>query len=117
MSSSGVLLRVERVDAAIVLTIDRPETGNAINLELARSLASTLRTCADVPDVRAIVIMGAGEKFFCSGGDLKAYSGIETPAELEIAFGTARALMDQIENVRLPVVAAINGYALGGGFE
>jgi enoyl-CoA hydratase len=113
-SSDGV--RVEKLGAALVLTIDRPFSGNAVDLPTAEALRGALTT-SDDPDLRAIIITGAGDRFFCAGGDLKAYQLIETPDILESTFGAVRKLLDALEECPLPVLAAINGYALGGGME
>ena len=64
-----------------------------------------------------LVVTGAGVRFFCTGGDLKAYRAISTPTELAETFAVVRGLLDALEAHPLPVIAAINGYALGGGAE
>lgn len=115
MTSSDVV-QVEKLGAALVLTINRPSAGNAVNLQTAEALRSALAT-SDDSDLRAVIITGAGDRFFCAGGDLKAYQLIETPDILESTFGAVRKLLDALEECALPVLAAINGYALGGGME
>lgn len=110
------VVHVEKRVAALVLTIDRPSAGNAVNLPTAEALLSALAS-ADDPDLRAIIITGSGDRFFCAGGDLKAYQMIETPELLESTFGAVRKFLDALEECPLPVIAAINGYALGGGME
>ena len=81
-------VRVEKVQSAIVLTIDRPASANALDLGAAQALGAAVRAAETEPGVRAVVVTGAGDRFFCSGGDLKAYQAIATPAELERTFGT-----------------------------
>ncbi len=107
----------ERRGAAMVLTIDRPNAGNAISEEVARSLRRHLEVCATTTDVRAIVLTGRGERFFCAGGDVKQYRSIETEAQLKRLFGFLRSTLDAIESLDKVVIAALNGYALGGGAE
>ena len=107
---------VERVGSAIVLTINRPQAANAIDLATGQALGYAI-AAAEQSDARAIVVTGAGERFFCAGGDLKAYKSIETSEELDRTFGTIRAVLQQIEQTPVTVIAAINGYALGGGLE
>ncbi len=114
--SSGGVVRVEKLGSALVLTINRPFAGNAVDLPTAEALREALAN-SDDPDLRAIVITGAGDRFFCSGGDLKAYQAIATPDILKSTFGAVRKLLDALEECPLPVLAAINGYALGGGME
>ena len=117
MSNDVRPIRVERIASAVVLTIDRPESANSVSLPTGEALSAAISDAEQEKDVRAIVITGAGDRFFCAGGDLKAYQAIDKPDELERTFGRVRRLLDQIESSPLPVIAAINGYALGGGLE
>jgi enoyl-CoA hydratase len=110
-------LRVEKIGVALVLTIDRVAAGNSLDLRTAEALSAAVSDATADSDLRAIVITGAGERFFCSGGDLKAYQAIVSAEVLEGTFGRVRKLLDQLESCPLPVIAAINGYALGGGME
>ena len=68
-------------------------------------------------NVQVPQITGQGGKFFCSGGDVKAYRALDSEDDLQRVFGRVRDLLDEIECFRLPVLAAIDGYALGGGLE
>lgn len=110
-------VRVTDSRNALVLTIDRPEAGNSISLETARAMRAALAQSRDRTDLGGIVITGAGGKFFCAGGDLKAYRTLETPEQLAHTFGFVRDLLFDIEKHPLPIIAAIDGYALGGGAE
>src|ERR1700712_2517515 len=110
-------LLVEKIGVALVLTIDRVGAGNSLDLRTAEALSTAVSDAAANSDLRAIVITGAGDRFFCAGGDLKAYQAIESTELLESTFGRVRILLDQLESCPLPVIAAINGYALGGGME
>lgn len=111
----GLRVAVER--DALVLTIDRPNVGNSIALPTARAMRAALDAISDRADLRGIVVTGGCGKFFCAGGDLKAYRALETPEQLAEAFDTVRALLVAFEASPLPVIAAIDGYALGGGAE
>ncbi len=102
--------------AAFVVTITRPEAGNAIDVATAIALREALERAAHDDTVRGIVIAGSG-RFFCAGGDVKRYRSLRDAAELDAAFGEARALLDQVEACDKPVIAAIDGYAIGGGCE
>jgi len=110
-------IRCDRVGAALVLTICRPEAGNSIDQTTAKALRDALRTNRKDRSLRAVIVTGEGGKFFCSGGDLKAYRALKTKKQLAIAFGRVRKLLDDFEAFPLPVLAAIDGYALGGGME
>jgi enoyl-CoA hydratase/carnithine racemase len=110
-------VEAERRGAALVITIRRPEAGNSINLAAAEGLSAELHRAGSEAGLRAVVITGAGGKFFCTGGDVKAYRALENKEALEGTFGRVRRLLDEIEAFPLPVLAAIEGYALGGGLE
>lgn len=119
MSSSATEspVRVTESRRSLILAIDRPEAGNSISLEAARALRAALLDSRERTDLRGIVLTGVGGKFFCAGGDLKAYRALETPEQLAETFGFVRDLLDDIEEHPLPIIAAIDGYALGGGAE
>lgn len=117
MSSSGTdSVRVEIRGRALVLTIDRPHAGNSLSLNAIEALGAALATTCQAA-LAGVVVTGAGGKFFCTGGDVKAYRSIVDVAGLEAVFGAARRLLHMIEDFPLPVLAAIDGYALGGGLE
>lgn len=109
-------LRQERVGGALLLTIDRPEAGNSLDEATILALQARVAAAGTDPSLRCIILTGTG-RFFCAGGDLKAYRALATPADLERVFGAARVLLDAIEACPLPVIAAIDGFALGGGAE
>lgn len=111
------VLRVERRGRTAVLTIDRPEAGNAISADVTAALDAALDALAGDDDVVAIVITGAGDRFFSSGGDIKQYRKLETREQLDAAFARPRRLLDRLESLPHPVIAAVNGIALGGGAE
>ena len=107
----------ERVGPALVATIDRESSGNAISREVVDGLTESVRAAETAEGISALIVTGRGGKFFAAGGDLKQYREIRTRDELAAAFARPRALMDAIEALPIPVIAAINGYALGGGAE
>ena len=118
MSSSATDpgLREERAGRALLLTLDRPAAGNALDEATILALRARLDHAARDETLNCVILCGTG-RFFCAGGDLKAYRALENAAALERVFGAARALLDAIEAHPLPVIAAIDGYALGGGAE
>ena len=111
------VVTAERVGPAMVVTIERESSGNAISREVVAGLADGIRRAESDQGVAAVVITGRGGKFFAAGGDLRQYRELRHRGELAAAFAGPRALMDAIEALPMPVIAAINGYALGGGAE
>lgn len=105
---------MERRGAAVLLTVDRPEARNAVDEAVHAGLAAGLDE-AEGSDARGIVITGAGSSFV-SGGDLKLIR--REPFDATLAFcERMRALLDRFEASALPVFAAVNGHAMGGGCE
>ena len=102
-------------DKVAVLTIDRPKALNALNPEVLNDLKSAFEGI-DQSDVRCVILTGAGDKSFVAGADIAAMSTM-TKAEGE-AFGKqGNDVFLMVENFPLPVIAAVNGFALGGGNE
>ncbi len=115
---SGPGLNVDMHPGGVaVLSLDRPGAGNSINLALAEALDAAVTRLADEPGLVALVLTGAGGKFFCTGGDLKEYRAIADRDDLEAVFGRVRQVLDRLEDFPVPVIAAVEGYALGGGAE
>jgi enoyl-CoA hydratase/crotonobetainyl-CoA hydratase len=100
----------ELTNNVLVVTLNRPEAGNALNGALSEGLSNALTEAAENEDVRAIVVTGAGEKIFCAGMDLKAFAAGEDIAKIGMGFAALR-------NCKKPLIAAVNGHALAGGFE
>lgn len=110
----GVVVEFEG-DVA-VLTIDRPEVRNAIGFATIDELEAALdRLAASEPPV--LVIRGGGDRAFVSGGDLRELSAIRTHGEAVEMAGRVRRVLDRLAAFPAPVVAALNGHALGGGAE
>src|ERR1700757_4221429 len=109
------MVDLELDDGLAVLTIDRPEARNAISLDTMTDLEKAL----DALDagVRALVITGAGDRAFVSGGDLKELSAIRTVEEASAMAWRMRAICDRFAGFPPPCVAALNGHAYGGGAE
>lgn len=111
---SDVLLTEDK-EGIRVLTMNRPERRNALSPDLVQTLVVKLREADDDKTVRAIVLTGAGDKAFCAGGDLGAPSGEGFLGMHEDRGGFAELLVT-FRRMKTPVVAAVNGMALGGGF-
>jgi enoyl-CoA hydratase len=109
-------LRLERRDAVTILYIDRPQVLNAINRETLGEIAEATRAFVADPTQGALIVTGSGEKAFISGADINELSTLGPAAAEDISrFG--QAVVDQLERSPKPVIAAVNGYAFGGGCE
>lgn len=113
MADDSIL--VDRDGAVATVAINRPEVYNALNAEVLERLASVVRELGD-EGARAIVITGTGEKAFSAGADLNELAGLGA-AEAHAVLAAGQRTMAAIEASRVPVIAAVNGLALGGGFE
>ena len=111
------VLRVERLGHVARLTICREHAGNSASEQVLMAIEQFLDATEDDRELRAIVLTGSGDRFFCSGGDVKRYRAIETREQLRDAFARPRDLMHRLEVFRCPIVAAVNGWSLGGGAE
>lgn len=98
------------------ITLNRPERRNALNDDVARQIANALRAAQANPEVRAIVLTGAGDRAFCAGGDLQASSG-DSPFEVDPAHPENQIieLFKTFEQTTKPTIARVNGHALAGG--
>lgn len=108
------LVNLEFDEGLAVITIDRPHARNAIGPVTMEQLEGALD---DAKGARALVIRGGGDKAFVSGGDLKQLSSIRTLEDAEAMARRMRGVCDRIAEFPAPVIAALNGHALGGGAE
>ena len=97
-----------------MLTIDRPHARNAIALDTMEQLEKAIDEAAGA---RALVIKGAGDRAFVSGGDLKELSALRTEEDAAAMAKRMRSICDQLAGFPAPVIAALNGHAFGGGAE
>jgi enoyl-CoA hydratase/carnithine racemase len=110
------MVGLEVDEGLAVLTIDRPHARNAIALETMEQLDEAL-DAAEAEGASALVITGAGDRAFISGGDLKELSAIRTEEDAAAMAWRMRWICDRLAHFPAPVIAALNGHALGGGAE
>jgi enoyl-CoA hydratase len=111
------LVLLERPEAGIaVLTLNRPEKLNALSTALLGEFAAALDIVEADRDTRVVILKGAGERAFAAGADIAEYQGRREAAFTAFQFA-GRKINDRLEAFRKPTIAAVNGYALGGGFE
>lgn len=115
MSYENILLQKE--DNITVITISRPESLNALNAQTIRELDSALDALDADTSCRVIILTGSGEKSFVAGADIKEFSDFGQEKAEELARTGQNILFNKIENMTKPVIAAVNGFALGGGLE
>jgi enoyl-CoA hydratase/carnithine racemase len=107
---------LERDDHLAYLVLNRPEVLNAIDNRLAQELISACQQLAADPDVWVIILRGAGERAFSAGADLKARRDF-TPEDWAYQRSLLREMFTELHNLPQPMIAAVHGFALGGGTE
>lgn len=112
---NNILTQVE--NSILTITINRPDKLNALTTATIQELHYTLHGAATNNNIRAIVITGSGEKAFVAGADITEFSNFTSPQGEALSRNGHKLLFDFIENYNKPVIAAINGFALGGGLE
>ena len=115
MSQSYETLLVERRDRVAIVTINRPEKRNALNIKTREEGAALLEELRSDDSVRVVVITGAGDKAFIAGADIAEFAGRTASMQRDVM--TGRSLFTAIDSFPKPVIAMINGYCLGGGCE
>ena len=114
--TSGYLLRERPIDGLEVLTLNRPDKLNALCTPMLQDLATALDDAEADPAVRVVALTGTGGKAFAAGADINEYRGRRTKAFVDYQL-SSRVLFDRLEALPKPTIAAIDGFALGGGFE
>ena len=115
MSPSYEALLVERRDRVALITINRPEKRNALNIQTRQEGAAALEELREDEGVRVVVFTGAGDKAFVAGADIGEFAGRTAITQRDVM--TGRSLFTAIDTFPKPVIAMINGYCLGGGCE
>jgi enoyl-CoA hydratase len=115
MKFSNIL--VEKTDALAQVTINRPKKLNALNKETISELSSAFKNLEEDGNIKVIILTGAGEKAFVAGADISEFAHFSVDEGESLARKGQEILFDFVENLSKPVIAAINGFALGGGLE
>jgi len=109
-------IELARRDEFAVLTLNRPQALNALSFALIRDIDAALDEVAGWPDVRALLVIGAGDKAFCAGADIKELMGRDLARQKRDTERVQRTFA-KLDVLPVPSVAVINGYAFGGGLE
>lgn len=109
-------LKYEKQDHVGVLTVQRPDALNALNTTLLTELDQFLSGLEKTKDIRALIITGSGEKAFVAGADIKEIDTLDAKTAAQFS-AQGQSVFSKIENLFCPVIAAVNGFALGGGLE
>ena len=109
-------IQLEPQGEIALLRINRPEALNAMNIDVISELSRTVDIVGDDEGIKVVIITGAGEKSFCAGADISYMVNID-PITAEKYASSAQSVLNKIERLEKPVIAAVNGYALGGGCE
>jgi enoyl-CoA hydratase len=110
------VIKMEMEDRLAIVTVNRPEARNALNSAVLRELSMSFEHVSLAQDVGAIILTGAGDKAFVAGADIKEMAGLSA-LQMRSFSEMGRRLGDAIGACNKPIIAAINGYALGGGCE
>ena len=108
---------IEEENEMAIITINRPKKLNALNRRTIEELHVALTELGEDPQIKAIILTGTGEKAFVAGADISEFAHFSVKEGRQLATLGQRNLFDLVENLSTPVIAAINGFALGGGLE
>ena len=107
---------LEPIGNVAIIKINRPEALNAMNVDVIWELSKTIDIVGVDDSIKTVIITGVGERSFCAGADISYMVNI-TPIDAEKYASSAQSVLNKIEKLEKPVIAAINGFALGGGCE
>lgn len=107
----------EQKEQVLIVTINRPAQLNALNKETIAELHGALKSANEDNEIGVVILTGSGEKSFVAGADIKEFADFSISQGGELAMNGQKKLFSFIENMSKPVIAAVNGFALGGGLE
>lgn len=110
-------LLIENKNGTQIITINRPDKLNALNKETIAELSNALKNAEKDTTVKVIILTGAGQKAFVAGADISEFAHFSVEQGKELSASGHKLLFDVAENLSKPIIAAINGFALGGGLE
>lgn len=108
---------LEKEDGINIITINRPKSLNALNGKTIEELSQALDFSSEDKMCRVVILKGVGDKSFVAGADIKEFKDFNAKQAEDLARNGQNSLFNKIENLNKPVIAAINGFALGGGLE
>lgn len=117
MKTSGQNIKLAIEDAVVTVTIDRPNRKNAIDVETMIELEDALRQIEQDRHILVMILTGGGDEAFISGGDLKYFKSLDSLLKGREMSVLCSNVLNHLEKLDIPVIAAINGYAFGGGCE
>jgi enoyl-CoA hydratase len=115
MAESNII--IENNDSIRTITINRPKQLNALNSQTINELSEALKDAEKENSVKAIILTGSGEKAFVAGADIKEFASFSVEEGKKLSKEGHDKLFDLAQNLSTPIIAAINGFALGGGLE
>ena len=107
----------ETQNGITIITINRPQKLNALNIETIQELHQAFKTANENRNTKVIIATGTGEKAFVAGADIREFADFDIEEGQELAAQGQKILFNFVENLSTPVIAAVNGFALGGGLE
>ncbi|MFD2725694.1 enoyl-CoA hydratase/isomerase family protein [Hyunsoonleella rubra] len=108
---------VQSEDGISTITINRPKKLNALNQETIQELHEAFTVANEDKNIKVIIVTGSGEKAFVAGADISEFADFDVEEGTHLAANGQKILFDFVENLSTPVIAAVNGFALGGGLE
>lgn len=114
MKFNNLLYQLE--DGILTITINRPDKLNALNQATMADIKAAFEAAGEEPDLKGVIITGAGEKAFVAGADISEFQGRDEDSAKDLA-AHGHKIFNRIEEFNVPVIAAVNGFALGGGCE